>query len=344
MFKDIGLLIMVNWKEKGKWDFYRFLVNQVRKIAILQPHDFKHGRIVRFNRLSVFLSEFYLPVVALFKQTPYDMVISWSMRMGLTYGILNRIFRRRKTAHILYDFHINPTRTDVAYRLRLLTMRLAIPGIDFFMATSQEECRRYSSMYAIPPSKIRFFPMSPPRHFLNPYPFEKSDYILSYGNSDRDYDTLIKSVENISTRLIILTQNYKPSGTIPPHVTIITRRREGIHLIELISSARLVVLPLKDASVSAGQTAMLETMALARPLIVTSNPATREYATHGKTAFFYQAGNYSQLKEYILFLLEYHDILEQLGKRSHAYMKQLVDERDRVFLDILKTVSDRFMN
>lgn len=339
MLNKIKLLIMVNWKEEGRWDLYQFLLNQVRKIYIQQPREFKSKRL---NRLSIRLCEFYLPIVALYKRKSCDAVISWSLRMGVNYGLLNRLVRRRKAVHIIYDFHINPIRSDALYRFRLLWMRLAIPGIDFFLTTSQEEYHRYSTMFAIPPARIRFFPMSPARHYLNDYPFEKKDYILSYGNSDRDYDTLIKSVENINVPMIILTQNYTPAITVPPHVTILTPRREGIHLIELISAARMVVLPLKEESVSAGQTAMLEIMALARPLIVTSNPATREYAVHGKTAIFCQAGNDVQLKAALLLLLENRDFSEELGKRSRQRMMHLVEESQTIFLDILTNILNKY--
>ena len=334
---DLKLLIMINWKERGKWDLYNSLVKHVQQVDIVQPYLFNARKSLLPNRISIFLSEFYLPFIAFLNRKRYDAVYSWSMRMGVIYGVLNRIFRRRKTAHIIYDFHINLIRTDPIYRLRLLLMKIAIPGIDHFLTTSEEETLLYSSMFAIQPSKIRFYPMSPPRHFLNKFLFNCKGYIFAYGNSDRDYDTLIKSIEGINEQVFILTQAYTPpSSRVPPNVKIITRRREGLDLIELITSARLVVLPLNDASISSGQTAMLETMALGRPLIVTSNMATREYAVNKKTALFYEAGDWLQLKESIQLILDNQVIAEHIGIMARKSMNELIDKSFDVFCDLLQ--------
>ncbi|MFH0994395.1 MAG: glycosyltransferase [Pseudomonadota bacterium] len=327
---------MINWKERGKWGLYSSLVKHFQQVDILQPYLFNARKRLITDRITILLSEFYLPFIILFKRNRYDAVFSWSMRMGIIYGVLNRVFRRRNTAHVIYDFHINLTRTDLIYRLRLLLLKIAIPGIDYFLTTSEEEKLLYSSIFSIRPSKIRFFPMGPPRHYLNKFLFKNKGYILAYGNSDRDYDTLIKSIEGINEQVIILTQAYTPPSHIPPNVKVMTRRREGIDLIQLIASARLVVLPLKDASVSSGQTAMLEAMALGRPLIVTSNMATREYAVNKKTALFYEAGNWQQLKESIQLILDNPDFAEEIGIKGRKSMKDLIDKSLSVFLDLLQ--------
>ncbi len=63
---------------------------------------------------------------------------------------------------------------------------------------------------------------------------------------------------------------------------------EGVYsraeLIRRIGGAACCVVPLRDAVVAAGQNSMFEAMSLGRPLVITENVATVEYATHGENA------------------------------------------------------------
>ena len=329
MKKKIRLLLLINWEEKGRWYFYRRISECFNKVHLLQPWLYNVVPHAFWQHTTLWLSEFYLPLCALLQRSSYNLLVSWSMRIGIWYGILNRILRSpRAPRHIIYDFHINPNRTDFAYRFRLLLLRAAVPGIDFFLCTSHWEAQRYSNLFKIPRDRITFFPMAPPPHFFEAQVRPCKDYILAYGNSDRDYDTLVSAIDGLSARLIILSQRYQPRAPLPPNVSLVTKKIVGQDLIDLITAAQFVVLPLKHAEVSAGQTAMLEVMALGKPLIVTENSATREYALHNESALFFEAGRKDQLREHIHFLLHNPSFAEKLGatarEASRGYPEQQV--------------------
>jgi len=311
------LLILINWEEDGKWDLFSQVRGRINDFEVLQPFFLKQIKNPFLKKLSIYFSEFYLPLVALLRRKDFDVVISWSLRFGICYGILNRLWRSPGAPkHVIYDFHVNLVRNDWRHRLKLLLPRLAVPGIDFFLCTSTLEESIYSKMFNIPQNSIRFFPMSPPIHLCEGYDLEQQDYMFTYGNSDRDYDTLIEAVKDIPTKLLILSQAYNPPGPLPANVELMTQGRYGLDLWKLIGSARLVVLPLQDFNISAGQTAMLEIMALGRPLIVTSNMATREYAVHGKTALFCKEKDPEEIRHHIRFLLEHPEKAERMGREA----------------------------
>ncbi len=167
MGTQVRLLLLVNWEEKGEWGFYRRIAERFSSVHVLQPSRHGFCKNPRWHRFCVCLSEFYLPVHALWARSSCDVVVSWSMRMGVCYGLLNRLFRSPGAPkHIIYDFHINQTRTDAFYRLRLWLLRRALPGIDFFLCTSRREATDYSELFSISPQNICFFPMTPPPHYL----------------------------------------------------------------------------------------------------------------------------------------------------------------------------------
>jgi glycosyltransferase involved in cell wall biosynthesis len=326
------LLILVRWHEAGNWDLYRALADQGEKTDILKP--FAYDRPF-WNRISCTLSEFYLPLIAIIKKKPYDVVVTWSMRLGIFYGILNRLFGRSiSPKHIMYDFHITLTRTDLLYRFRLKLLRLALPGIDFFLTTSEMERDIYFKRFGIKPAQIAFWPITPAGYLLDKGPYPREDYIFSYGNSDRDYDTLINAVEDIPFQTRILSKSYRPSRTLPPHVQLI-RETSWIELQALIGSSRLVVIPLQSFWIAAGQLAMLETLALGRPLIVTSNMATIEYAEDRETALFFDAGDAGKLKDHIQFILSHSEIAEAMGNQARISVRKNAERRMKVFMGAL---------
>ena len=98
----------------------------------------------------------------------------------------------------------------------------------------------------------------------------------------------------------------------------------------------MVALPLKDYRVSAGQISMLEVMALARPLIITENMATKEYAIHLQTALFYSAGDVKALSDHIQYLLDHPEVAEQIGQKARESALKLNDKHMAVISKLIE--------
>jgi glycosyltransferase involved in cell wall biosynthesis len=331
------LLILVNWQEKGKWLFIHFLKKKVQHVDIVQPVSLKHTSNSHFTYISNYLSEFYLPIIALMRRNHYDVIVSWQMRIGVCYGILKRIIHVNKPPiHILQDFHIDLTQTRWLYRFRIVLLKLAIPGIDYFCCTSTEEEAIYSRMFGISRNRIQFLPLveSQPS-FANPGCCGQN-YIFSYGKSDRDFDTLIRAAARLNIQTYILSAKYIPRVQVPNNVCIIRDFISNNDLIQRITSSRIVVLPLKDYRISAGQISMLEVMALARPLIITMNMATKEYAIHRQTALFYSAGDDMELAGHIRYLWDQPEVAERIGQKARESIMILNENRTAVFSNLLE--------
>ncbi|MBA4368243.1 MAG: hypothetical protein C0403_11485 [Desulfobacterium sp.] len=334
---QLNLLILVNWKEEGEWSLLLLLRKMVGRIDIVQPVSFKRSISSRFTNISNYLSEFYVPLLALIPRKHFNVTISWQMRLGICYGILKRVVHCNKPpVHIIQDFHIDLTQTQWLYRIQIALMKLAIPGIDYFFCTSTEEEKIYSQLFGISRSRIVFLPlMAPWSHFEEP-DHPKKDYIFSYGNSDRDFETLVRAVSHLNIKTYILSQRYQSHVPLPENVSILRDRISDKELIEWIASSRMVVFPLKDYRVSAGQLSMLEVMALARPLIITENMATKEYAVHRHSALFFEAGNDKELADHIQYLWNHKESAEQIGQHARQIALKLNDNRMTVFINVLE--------
>ena len=337
MISGMKLVILANWKDAGNWPLFQYLKSTIQSVDILQPVYFKHPESSRLTHLSNYLSEFYVPILASIRKKRFDVVVSWQMRIGICYGILKRIVHFQKPpVHIIQDFHIDLTQTRWAYRFNLALLKWAIPGIDYFCCTSTEEEAIYSEMFHIPRNRIVFLPLAEsPSSFEEPsHPIE--DYIFSYGKSDRDFDTLVRSVTPLNLKTYILSKKYKPKVPVPENVCIIREHVSGKEMVQWIASSRMVVLSLKDYRISAGQISMLEVMALARPLIITENMATKEYAIHGDSALFFKAGSDKELADHIQYLWNHRECAEQIGQQARQEAMKFDDRRVTVFNNLLE--------
>ncbi len=334
MTAGVKILFLVNWAEGGSWPFHEAVAPYVAKADLLHARTFAHPPVARVNQYSLKGSEFYLPIKALRLRRHYDLIVSWSLRMGMVYGLLNRIAgAKRGGLHVVQDFHINPLRHDPAYRLRLQWLRLARPGIGFYWCTSSEEEVLYARAFDIPRERIRFLPQAPPDRYLAYPALPHLDYVFAYGNSDRSFETLIRACADMQIRVRILSQRYTPGASLPTNVELIRSRMPETEMMRLAAQARLIVIPLHDYRIAAGQLSMLEAMALGKPVVVTENVATKEYAIHGETALFYTAGDTNGLRHNIERLLESPQLAEEMGAKARTAVSTLHKRRVAIFRD-----------
>jgi glycosyltransferase involved in cell wall biosynthesis len=123
---------------------------------------------------------------------------------------------------------------------------------------------------------------------------------------------------------------------LPDNVSIIRDWISESALIQKIASCRIAVLPLKDYRIAAGQISMLQVMALGRPLIITENMATKEYATTQQTALFFEAGNGNQLAEHIQYLWNHREIAEEIGQQARKFALELNNNRMSIFRNVME--------
>lgn len=319
----LRLAILVPWKEAGRWELPHQLRRHLESVEILHPVLPAGSRQGRWVDLSLRASEFYLPLTALTRRHEFDLILSWTMRIGILLGLINRLFRKApKCRHILCDFHVDPMRSDRTYRLRLKMLKAALPGIDYFFCTSRPERAIYHERFGIPLEAIDFFPLAPASHLFGHAAAGDGDYLFSYGNSDRDFDTLVRAASSLGLKLVLLSQQYRPKSDLPPTVSLIDRKVPYGELLRWIRSARIVVLPLRSSMVSAGQMAMMEVMALGAPLVISRNMATQEYASHGNTALFFESGDGDDLKEQLRYLLRYPETAREMGRSAREAAKR----------------------
>ena len=137
----------------------------------------------------------------------------------------------------------------------------------------------------LPGTRVSFMPLGVDTRFFAPdQGVARGDLVLSVGtNPGKDYPTLVQALPE-STRLLVVTDQANIEQALPfvgtKDVSFASNVAIG-QLRELYRSCRVLVLPLRDAKMSTGQTVLLENLALGTPVIVTDVPCVRDYTASG---------------------------------------------------------------
>jgi glycosyltransferase involved in cell wall biosynthesis len=336
---------MVSWRERGRWrlplafEAAGFEIQTLCPALLGEPFP----RFVR--RLSEKLSNLYLPLRAFLTMSRKDVWLTWNLRLSVVVGLLKRLLAPVSPTplHIARDFHLDFSRMhEPGYKLRLRLVALAIKGMDQILVTSHKEERLYAAMFGLPVERFRFLPDTPPGEFAETPDVPPGDYVFAHGASDRDFDALLAAAPLLDAPVRILSQTYTPAVPEPANVSLIRDYVSQAELIALIQGARCCVVPLKDRNVAAGQNSMLEVMALGRPLVITENLATVEYADDGESALFYQAGDAADLARCVRRILAAPEESEAMGQRARARAWKLGAEQFEILRDVLRDVTQRF--
>ena len=143
-------------------------------------------------------------------------------------------------------------------------------------------------------------------------------YVLAVGKDlARDYGTFAEAVRRLGVRADIAAYPRNLEGVeLPPGTR--ARAVSSAELRELYAGAACVVVPQRRqdypyGSEGGGLTSLLETLAMARPLVATDRPILHDYVTDGETALLVPPEEPEALAEAIGRILEDAELARRLG-------------------------------
>ena len=153
----------------------------------------------------------------------------------------------------------------------------------------------------------------------------EGDFVLSVGAAGRDYETLVEALRRLGVRGVLVPSSLWFTGVktneLPPNVTV-RRNIPFTELRTLYEQAALVVVPLQSGTeYAAGVNAVLEAMAMRKPLIVTDTPGLGGYLDDGVTMRTVPGGNVDRLAAAIDGLLTDADEGRRLGANARAVVE-----------------------
>jgi glycosyltransferase involved in cell wall biosynthesis len=257
------------------------------------------------------------------KLSDNQVVISTSEKVGLPLATVLGM-RRQSAPHLLIAHKLSSPWKNRFFKIWPLP-----DHVQQVVCVSETQAEFAVAQLGLPASRVHFVYDKVDHLFFRPLETAVSgDYVLAVGQEKRDYATLLKALTGTDLRLIILnssswTDQRQPLNGLTPSQAEIVSRLSPRQLRDLYAGARLVVLPLFDTDYAAGVNTALETMAMARPLVISQTRGMSAYVRPGETAVAVPPGDAAALREAILSLWHDNRSRQQLGQNG----RQLVTEQ-----------------
>jgi glycosyltransferase involved in cell wall biosynthesis len=167
---------------------------------------------------------------------------------------------------------------------------------------------------------VSFFTFGIDDVFFRPAPYPDRPLVMSVGvDRDRDPATLfaaLAEVHRLRPDVEILVQTR--SGAEPPPGVAKVPAMTHVELRDLYERASVVVVATRPNLHVSGMTVSLESMAMARPVVLTRTPGAEDYIEDGTTGLFASVGDPGSVADRILDLLAAPEEAKVLGARARA--------------------------
>lgn len=250
----------------------------------------------------------------------YDRFVCDSEGIGLP---LAALLRAARAPQAVYFIAHRMTSRGKQVLWRGLRLRSQVAGA-FCYADVQSECMR---QMRLPDDRLHRMPFHADHRFYVPPAVSKDAMVLSVGQEQRDYATLVAAARGLDCPVNILARSpwsrFRGRGAlsdVPPNVSFLENvsYRE---LRDLYARAAVVAVPVEPVDFQAGITSLLEAMAMATPVVATANPGLREVFADGEAGIWVPPRDPTALASSIAFLLRHAERAAEMGRRGRALIE-----------------------
>ncbi len=269
----------------------------------------------------------------------YDVVINAGIRQGQLFSLFRKIFHMQKPKHIILELMLDEEKKNLIWKVKKMIQRLVFSSVDIIFVSSIKEIETYSARFGLSKNKFRFLPFH--TNIVEPRMVNRSDnYILSAGKTGRDYATLAGAVRELNYKIIIVSDKESTRDVSFPDGAEILNDIPYTNYLTLLYDCRFVVVPLKKFVKSTGQVAILEAMALGKPVIATETTGTIDYIQSGVNGILVPVGDSEALKDAIKRVVNDNKLYKKLAvaalecvKKNHTfeiYVSRVLEAADEL--------------
>ena len=160
--------------------------------------------------------------------------------------------------------------------------------------------------------------------FFGAQPYPTRPRIVSVGNDrDRDPATLYAALARVlaarpDTEVVVQTA----SDLAPPEGVRVVRHMPHAELRDLYATASVIVVPTRPNLHASGMTVALESLATARPVVVSDTPGMDRYVSEGRTGHLVPPGDAERLARAVLGLLDDPQRAAELGRNGRIEVER----------------------
>lgn len=242
----------------------------------------------------------------------YDVIIIGNPRTAQLVTFIKKIFCFSTPRLIVLELMLDEAKEGVVWKIKRKIQQFIFSSIDLIFVSSTSEVVTYSQRLRLPMERIRFLPFHT-NFFEMKIVDGKGNYLLSAGKTGRDFKVLAEAASELTCDVVIVSDECSIKGiNLPSNVKLLINIPYSIYL-ELLYGCKAVVVPLKKLVKSTGQVAILEAMALGKPVIATETVGTIDYIKHKYNGILVPPDDPKSLKDAILDILTDESLFRDLS-------------------------------
>ncbi|MBE5825491.1 MAG: glycosyltransferase family 4 protein [Butyrivibrio sp.] len=251
------------------------------------------GREKPFSNFVRYSKYFLTPLKVFIKRKQYGCLVGWQQFYALIFCFWSQLFHVKKVNKVIalnFTYKRKHGLCGVVYEW-FMKKCVCNNYLDYMHVPSYEYADIFSKEFGISRDKfiVTAFGVDDNRDIYSrlekPGQAPKEGYALAIGRSNRDYDYLIRTWEQIDYNLVIISDEYIRSD-LPDNITLINDV-SGDAQYPWIANCNFMIIPIKDTSICSGDTVLLTAMSLEKTIFVTSPSTLAEmYVENGVNAIF----------------------------------------------------------
>lgn len=277
--------IAVDFIPTDDWVFANFFkANLSEKLDkwIVDGYDNCGKRDNKLSELKRYGDYFTVGFKYFIKRKGIHILLSYQQFYGIIYAFFCRVFHVKKVSKIIIMTFIYNPKKGIIGNIYNKFVRYAVESqyIDKIVCFSKAECQAYQKYFKTNADKFTFILLGKNGHGLKSEN-SANDYILSAGRSNRDYDFLIQSFRDTDYHVKIVSDSIsnRLKMNLPPNIEVLDDCFGG-DFLDVLTKAKIVVIPLKNELISSGQLVLIQAMEAGVPVIVCGTGAMEEYISN----------------------------------------------------------------
>jgi glycosyltransferase involved in cell wall biosynthesis len=207
-------------------------------------------------------------------------------------GLMQRIPACRGPRHVILQYITREPGTGWRSKLRVYAVRSILNSVWMFVCSSNVETDFYARVFGWRRNKLVFVPLFTDARLTRVETGETTPpYAIAAGRTHRDYRSLLMAIENTGIPTEIVCGRRGVGVDRVPQEARVTVELGYETLLERLARARVVVLPLQERRISAGQSVLLQAMSMGKPVIATRTAGTEDYLVDNVTGILVPPNN-----------------------------------------------------
>ena len=281
-------------------------------------------------------NNFLLAYICFTLRHKYETIFTDGEQVGIPLAILLKLFgfTKPRPKHLMI-VHI----LSVGKKMFFFDWLSIHSHVDIFFVYSTWQKQFIQNRWDVPSHRVVWTPFMVDANFFSPKEVTKGivhtldlkypdrPLICGVGLEFRDYPTLMKAVEDLPVQVVIAagspwSKREDSTEWYTPPDNVLVHRFSQHELRALYHESTVLTMSLYHVNFQAGVTALLEAMAMEKPIICTSTPGQTDVVIHDKTGYYVPPEDPTTLKLAIQEILAQPEKAREMGKRGRQRIEE----------------------